>query len=73
MAELAYAVMNVSAMPVYLKYSMHYGEASIASIGTAFLLFEGVMKGPFGVIGDRIGRKWLIIIGPLPVPKSCPT
>ncbi len=65
LAELAYAIMNVSAMPVYLKFSMGYGEATIAGIGTAFLLFEGVMKGPFGVVGDRIGRKWLILVGPL--------
>jgi DHA1 family multidrug resistance protein-like MFS transporter len=64
-AELAYAVMNVSAMPVYLKLSMHYGEAMIAIIGTAFLLCEGVMKGPFGILGDHIGRKWLIIVGPM--------
>lgn len=65
LAELAYAVMNISAMPVYLKFSMHYGEFLITAIGIAFLFFEGVMKGPFGVMGDHIGRKWLIIVGPL--------
>ncbi len=64
-AELAYAMMNVSAMPVYLKYSMGYGETSVTAIGAAFLLCEGLMKGPFGIIGDRIGRKRLIIAGPL--------
>ena len=64
-AELAYAVMNVSAMPVYLKFSMGYGETSITTIGTAFLLCEGLAKGPFGVLGDRIGRKRLMIAGPL--------
>jgi len=64
-AELAYAMMNVSAMPVYLKFSMSYGEASVTAIGAAFLLCEGLMKGPFGIIGDRIGRKKLIIAGPL--------
>jgi len=64
-AELAYAVMNVSAMPVYLKYSMGYGETMVTAIGAAFLLCEGLMKGPFGIIGDRIGRKRLIIAGPL--------
>jgi len=64
-AELAYAVMNVSAMPVYLHHSMGYGAASVVAIGAAFLLCEGLMKGPFGVLGDRIGRKRLIIAGPL--------
>src|SRR5437867_1803757 len=64
-AELAYAVMNVSAMPVYLKFSMGYGETSVTAIGTAFLLCEGLAKGPFGVLGDRVGRKRLMIAGPL--------
>ena len=65
LAELGYAVMNVSAMPVYLHESMKYGASSVAAIGTAFLLCEGLLKGPFGVVGDHIGRKWLIIAGPL--------
>jgi MFS transporter, DHA1 family, multidrug resistance protein len=64
-AELAYAVMNVSAMPVYLKLSMGYSVDAVTGIGTAFLICEGVMKGPFGILGDRIGRKYLIIAGPL--------
>lgn len=63
-AELAYAMMNISAMPVYLKFSMGYGETMVTAIGAAFLLCEGLMKGPFGVLGDRIGRKRLIIAGP---------
>lgn len=65
LAELAYAVMNVSAMPVYLVKSMHYGSGAMAGIGAAFLLCEGVTKGPFGILGDRVGRKRLIIVGPL--------
>jgi DHA1 family multidrug resistance protein-like MFS transporter len=65
LAELGYAVMNVSAMPVYLHESMGYGASSVAAIGTAFLLCEGLLKGPFGVLGDHVGRKWLIIAGPL--------
>jgi DHA1 family multidrug resistance protein-like MFS transporter len=70
LAELAYAVMNVSAMPVYLRDSMRYGTGAVAGIGTAFLMCEGVMKGPFGILGDRVGRKKLIIAGPL---VSCVT
>ena len=65
LAELGYAVMNVSAMPVYLHESMKYGASSVAAIGTAFLLCEGLLKGPFGIVGDHVGRKWLIIAGPL--------
>jgi DHA1 family multidrug resistance protein-like MFS transporter len=65
LAELSYMLMNFSAMPVYLKFRMGYGETLITFIGTAFLFCEGVMKGPFGILGDRIGRKLLIIAGPL--------
>lgn len=65
LAELAYALLNISAMPVYLRYTMDYNAEAIAGITTAFLLCEGIMKGPFGVLGDRIGRRTLIIGGPL--------
>ena len=65
LAELGYAVMNLSAMPVFLRDGMHYGETTVTSIGAAFLICEGVMKGPFGIIGDRIGRKWLMLAGPI--------
>ncbi len=65
LAELSYAMMNVSAMPVYLYYSMGYQASSVAAIGTAFLLCEGLAKSPLGVLGDRIGRKKLIVAGPL--------
>lgn len=65
LAELAYAVMNLSAMPVYLHLSMHYNVSAVTGIGAAFLICEGVVKGPFGILGDRIGRKTLIIAGPL--------
>ncbi|HSV72528.1 MAG TPA: MFS transporter [Chthonomonadales bacterium] len=64
LAELAYAILNLSAMPVYLRDSMGYGESAVTLIGTAFLVCEGVMRGPFGILGDRIGRKWLVMAGP---------
>lgn len=58
-------LVNFSAMPVYFRDSLHYGESSLSLILATFLVFEGGMRGPFGVLGDRIGRKWLIIAGPL--------
>lgn len=63
-AEMAYMLLNFSAMPVYLTRSMNYGAGAMALIGSAFLFCEGVMKGPFGILGDRIGRKALIVTGP---------
>jgi len=65
LAELSYAVLNVSAMPVYLRDSMQYPTVWVALVSVAFLLCEGVAKGPFGILGDRVGRKNLIIAGPI--------
>jgi len=63
-AELAYAIVNVSAMPVYIEAN-HLGLHLIGIVATAYLLVEGLLKSPFGVLGDRIGRKPLILIGPI--------
>ncbi|HLV80090.1 MAG TPA: MFS transporter [Chthonomonadaceae bacterium] len=63
-AELAYAIVNVSAMPVYIEAN-HLGLHLIGIVMTAYLLVEGLLKSPFGVLGDRIGRKPLILIGPI--------
>ncbi|HZO92065.1 MAG TPA: MFS transporter [Chthonomonadaceae bacterium] len=63
-AELAYTVVNISAMPVYIVANgLHPRWVGIAA--TAFVLVEGILKSPFGVLGDRIGRKALILAGPL--------
>src|SRR5438132_1001798 len=65
LAELSYAVMNISAMPVYLAYSLHFPASAVTGIGVGFLICEGVLKGPFGILGDRVGRKVLLVLGPL--------
>ena len=65
LAELAYSVMNISAMPVYLMFGLNYGASLVAAIGTAFLIAEALTKSPLGALGDRIGRKWLIVGGPV--------
>ena len=67
-AEMAYAVVNFSAMPVFIPtIGLSDAEANrwIGIIGVAFLLTEGVLKGPLGALGDRIGRKPLILAGPI--------
>lgn len=64
LAEIGYAVLNISAMPVYLKFDRHYGESVISIVLVAFLLSEAVFKGPMGHLADRFGRKRLIVIGP---------
>lgn len=65
LAELAYAVLNISAMPVYLKNDRGFPEGTIGLIIATFLLAEAVFKGPMGSLADRFGRKRLMVIGPL--------
>lgn len=62
-AELAYVVVNISAMPVYVK-SIDLDARWIGAMTTAYLFMEGMFKSPFGLLGDRIGRKVLIVAGP---------
>lgn len=63
-AETGYAVLNISAMPVYLKFDRNFGESIISLVLVAFLFSEAVFKSPMGHLADRLGRKRLIVIGP---------
>ena len=82
-AEIGYAVLNISTMPVYLKFDRSFGTAVIGFVLVAFLLSEAIFKSPMGSLADRIGRKRLIVIGPaltfftslftLLIPYSWPT
>jgi DHA1 family multidrug resistance protein-like MFS transporter len=51
-------------MPVYIKDGLHLDPRWIGLCATMFLLVEGLMKSPFGILGDRVGRKVLIMSGP---------
>ena len=64
LAEIGYAVLNLSTMPVYLRDVRGYGAGMIGIIIGAFLLSEAVFKGPMGGLADRFGRKRLIVLGP---------
>ena len=63
-AELSYVIVNISAMPVYITQARHLDPSWIGIMTTAFMLLEGLLKSPFGLLGDRIGRKVLIVSGP---------
>jgi len=63
-AEMGYAVMNVSALAPYLEFDLGLGD-SIGLIMAAFLVSEAILKSPMGLLGDRWGRKRLIVLGPL--------
>lgn len=63
LAELAYAVMNQSALPPFIdKIGM---TAHLGLIYAAFLVSETVFKAPMGTVSDRIGRRPVIVIGAL--------
>ncbi|HUV05608.1 MAG TPA: MFS transporter [Armatimonadota bacterium] len=62
-AELAYGILNQSAIPPYVQ---ELGlTAHIGIIFAAFLLVETVFKSPMGSLGDRLGRRPLIVGGAL--------
>lgn len=64
LAETGYAVLNISAMPVYLKFDRHYSAIVIGFVLTGYLLSEASLKGIMGDLADRIGRKKLMTFGP---------
>ena len=64
LAEIGYAVLNVSTMPVYLKYDRGLGESVIGIVLVAFLFTEAVFKSPMGHLADRFGPKKLMVAGP---------
>lgn len=76
LAEIAYGVMNLSTMPVYLEATdpnrntaflpngRGFGASVIGLVLVAFLLSEAIFKGPMGHLADRIGPKRLMILGP---------
>lgn len=63
-AEIGYAVLNISTMPVYLRDDRGFGESLIGLVLVAFLLSEAVFKGPMGHLADHYGRRNLMIAGP---------
>ncbi len=64
LAELAYAVLNLSAMPMYVDKSLNLGKSWGFIFGT-FLAVEALSRPALGALGDRIGRKPLMLAGPL--------
>lgn len=65
MAEMGYAMLNISTMPVYLKFERGFSEGWIGLVVTAFLLSEAVFKGWMGKLADRFGNRRLMTVGPL--------
>ena len=64
-AELSYTTVNMSAMPVYIQYGIKIDLKWIAICSLVFITMEGLLKSPMGILGDRYGRKILMVTGPL--------
>lgn len=64
LAEIGYAVLNVSTMPVYLRFDRHFGESVIGMVLSAYLLSDALLRGTMGRLADSIGRRRLMVIGP---------
>lgn len=64
-AELSYTTVNMSAMSVYIQYGIKIDLRWIAWCSGVFIAMEGLLKSPMGILGDRYGRKILMVAGPL--------
>jgi MFS transporter, DHA1 family, multidrug resistance protein len=63
-AEIGYAVLNISTMPVYLRDDRQFGPLAISLVLASFLLSEAIFKGPLGHFADRYGCKRFMVLGP---------
>lgn len=63
LAEIGFAVLNISTMPVYLANDRGFGEAAIGLVLTAFLFSEAAFKSPMGHFAERFGRKNMVLMG----------
>ncbi|MEQ1823950.1 MAG: MFS transporter [Fimbriimonadaceae bacterium] len=71
LAEIGYAVLNISTMPVYLRDDRKFGATAVALVLTGFLISEAVMKSPMGHFADRYGSRRLMLIAPLITIGTC--
>lgn len=64
LAEIGYAVLNLSTMTIYLRDDRNFGESLVGWVLVAFLLVEAVFKSPMGHFADRFGPRMLMFLGP---------
>ncbi len=62
-AELGFAVLNISVMPVFLEDRGMSGKV-IAAVFSTFLLAEALLKGFAGHMADKYGRRLFMILAP---------
>jgi len=70
LAEMAFIIVNVSALPVYLEFGLGLPKLVGYSLG-AFYLAEAIGNSPMGALGDRFGRRRLMVTGALISVGTC--
>ena len=70
LAELAFIIVNVSALPVYLEFGLGLPKLVGFTLG-AFYFAEAVGNSPMGALGDRYGRRRLMVTGALISVGTC--
>ena len=70
LAEMGFVIVNVSALPVYLEFGLGLPKLVGFSL-TAFYLAEALGNSPMGVLGDRLGRRRLMVLGALVSVGTC--
>ena len=64
-AELGISVLNNSALPIYFTQGLKISTSVLGFLMVPFFISEVLFKSPLGVLGDRFGRKPLMLGGAL--------
>lgn len=62
-AQLGWMALNFSALPMWMQYKLDMG-ATLGWVMGAFMLTEAIFRPSLGALGDRIGRRPLMLAGP---------
>ncbi|MDX2064588.1 MAG: MFS transporter [Fimbriimonadaceae bacterium] len=65
LAEVAFAVLNLSTMPLFLLRELRLPESQIGLVMSAFLISEAALKRLTGAFGDRRGHARAVLYGAL--------
>jgi MFS family permease len=70
LAELAFVIVNISALPLFLGEGLGLPKLPGVAMGT-FYLFEALGNSPMGALADRVGRRRMMVLGALLSVLTC--
>lgn len=62
LAELGFVIVNISSLPVFLKFGLHLPNLPGIALA-AYYLVEALANSPMGALADRLGRRRLMVLG----------